>query len=109
MKEFAHTSEQRFSQLLDFYSIEWEYEPRTFVLATDGAGRVIEAFTPDFYLPGYNVYVELTMLRQKLATKKRRKVRKLQTSHPEVRVKVLNRRATLGLLAKYGKPDVSRS
>ena len=29
---FAHNSERQFAKLLDFYAIEWEYEPRTFVL-----------------------------------------------------------------------------
>lgn len=100
---FAHASEQAFSELLDFYGVAWEYEPTTFVLERDAAGRVVEAFTPDFYLPGYDVYVELTTLKQKLVTRKNRKVRKLRTRYPDVRVKLLYRQATLGLLAKYSQ------
>ncbi|MCY3787041.1 MAG: hypothetical protein OXG47_10010 [bacterium] len=100
---FAHASERAFSELLDFYGVAWEYEPTTFVLESDPQGRVLEAFTPDFYLPIYDVYVELTTLKQKLVTPKNRKIRKLRTRYPEIRVKLLHRRATLGLLAKYAQ------
>ena len=101
---FAHASELAFSELLDFYGVLWEYEPTTFVLERDSEGRVREAFTPDFYLPAYDVYVELTTLKQKLVTRKNRKCRKLRARYPDVRVKLLHRQATLGLLAKYA-PD----
>ena len=67
---FAHHSERRFAELLDFYGIEWHYEPRTFVLSEDDAGRPLEAFTPDFYLPEFDVYLELTTLRQQLVTRR---------------------------------------
>ena len=98
---FAHSSERRFSEILNFYGVAWQYEPTTFVLERDDSGRVTEAFTPDFYLPGYDVYVELTTLKQKLVTRKNRKVRKLRTCYPDVCLRILHRRATLGLLAKY--------
>lgn len=104
---FAHASERAFSQLLDFYGVSWQYEPTTFVLEQDSSGRVLEAFTPDFYLPAYDTYVELTTLKQKLVTRKNRKVRKLRTRYPNVRVKMLNRGATLGLLAKYPQEPVT--
>jgi len=103
---FAHASERAFSELLDFYGVAWEYEPTTFVLESDSAGRVMEAFTPDFYLPAYDVYVELTTLKQKLVTRKNRKIRKLRARYPEIRVKLLHRQATLGLLAKYAQEPV---
>ena len=103
---FAHASEQAFSELLDFYGVEWHYEPTTFVLERDVDGRVLEAFTPDFYLPGYDIYVELTTLKQKLVTRKNRKVRKLRMRYPDLQVKILHRHATLGLLAKYFEEPV---
>jgi hypothetical protein len=107
---FAHNSERQFAKLLDFYGIEWEYEPRTFVLARDGAGNPVEAFSPDFYLPAYDLYLEITTQRQKLVTKKNRKVRRLQELHPELQVKVLYQRDYLNLLVKYGleSPDQAR-
>jgi hypothetical protein len=100
--EFVHGSERQFAKLLDFYGIAWEYEPHTFVLGRNATGHPTEAFSPDFFLPDYNLYIEITTLRQKLVTKKNRKVRRLQEQHPEVRVKVLYQRDYLHLLVKYG-------
>lgn len=104
---FAHNSERQFAKLLDFYGIEWQYEPRTFVLSTNGQGQPANAFSPDFYLPAYDLFIEITTQRQKLVTKKNRKVRRLQELHPEVQVKILYQRDYLNLLVKYGleSPD----
>jgi hypoxanthine phosphoribosyltransferase len=99
---FAHNSERQFAKLLDFYGIEWEYEPRTFTLERDRDGRPAQAFTPDFYLPAYDLYIEITTLNQKLVTKKNRKARRLRELQPEVRIKVLYQRDYLHLLVKYG-------
>jgi hypothetical protein len=88
--------------LLDFYGIEWDYEPRTFTLETDREGRPVQAFTPDFYLPAYDLFIEITTMNQKLVTKKNRKARRLQELHPDVHVRVLYQRDYLHLLVKYG-------
>lgn len=102
---FAHHSERRFAELLDFYGIEWHYEPRTFVLREDAAGRPLEAFTPDFYLPEYDLYIELTTLRQQLVTRKNRKVRLLEQRHPEVHVKILYKGDYAALAQRFGMED----
>ncbi len=99
---FAHNSERQFAKLLDFYGINWEYEPRTFTLERDREGNPVQAFTPDFYLPAYDVYIEITTLNQKLVTKKNRKARRLRELHPEIEIKVLYQRDYLHLLVKYG-------
>jgi hypoxanthine phosphoribosyltransferase len=99
---FAHNSERQFAKLLDFYAIAWEYEPRTFTLETDRNGRPVQAFTPDFYLPAYDLYIEITTLNQNLVTKKNRKARRLVEQYPDVRVRVLYQRDYLNLLVKYG-------
>jgi hypothetical protein len=99
---FAHNSERQFAKLLDFYGIEWQYEPHTFVLDRDEDGHPTQAFSPDFFLPAYGLYIEITTLKQKLVTKKNRKVRRLLAQHPELRVKVLYQRDYLHLLVKYG-------
>jgi hypothetical protein len=99
---FAHNSERQFAKLLDFYAIEWQYEPRTFVLERDRDGNPAQAFSPDFYLPAYDVYIEITTLNQKLVTKKNRKARRVQELYPEVSVKVFYQRDYLHLLVKYG-------
>jgi hypothetical protein len=99
---FAHNSERQFAKLLDFYAIVWEYEPRTFVLEVDRDGNPQQAFTPDFYLPAYDLYIEITTLNQKLVTKKNRKARRVQELYPDVHVRVLYQRDYLHLLVKYG-------
>ncbi|HXY94454.1 MAG TPA: hypothetical protein VEP49_18395 [Acidimicrobiia bacterium] len=99
---FAHNSERQFAKLLDFYNIAWDYEPRTFVLQTDREGNPQQAFTPDFYLPSYDLYIEITTLNQKLVTKKNRKARRVQELYPHVHVRVLYQRDYLHLLVKYG-------
>ena len=99
---FAHNSERQFAKLLDFYDIAWEYEPRTFTLECDRDGDPSQAFTPDFYLPAYDLYIEITTLNQKLVTKKNRKARRLREQHPDVDVRVLYQRDYLHLLVKYG-------
>jgi hypoxanthine phosphoribosyltransferase len=98
---FAHNSERQFAKLLDFYAIGWEYEPRTFVLERDSEGNPQQAFSPDFYLPAYDLYIEITTLNQKLVTKKNRKARRLHELY-DVQVKVLYQRDYLRLLVKYG-------
>jgi len=99
---FANTAEREFARFLEFYRIPFEYESRTFPLETDAEGRVIEAFTPDFYLPDQNLYIELTTMKQSLVTRKNRKVRKLRRLHPEVNIRIFYQRDFYNLLAKYG-------
>jgi hypothetical protein len=99
---FAHESERNFAAVLDFYGISWEYEPTEFVLGWDEQGRATQAFRPDFYLPVYDLYIELTTLKQQLVTKKNGKVRRLRELHPEVNVKVLYLKDYLNLRVKFG-------
>jgi cytidylate kinase len=101
-KAFAHQSEQIFANLLDFYRIAWEYEPRSFPIQRDGAGNVTESFTPDFYLPEFDLYVELTTMKQSLVTKKNRKVRLLREMRPELNIQVFYQKDFENLIFKYG-------
>ena len=98
---FAHPSETEFAHILDFYGVQWSYEPHSFPLRWEGE-RIAEMFTPDFYLPDLDLYVELTTLRQKLVTEKNRKLRRLRELYPDVSVKLLYKRDYHRLLAKYG-------
>jgi hypothetical protein len=99
---FAHEIEAEFARLLDYYGIDWQYEPKTFVLEQDGTGNVKEAFSPDFYLPHEDLFVELTTMRPKLITKKNRKIRRLRQIHPEVNIKLFKRSDLRDLMIKYG-------
>ncbi|UCC87183.1 MAG: hypothetical protein JSV81_20400 [Anaerolineales bacterium] len=99
---FAHPSEAAFARILDFYQVAWEYEPRTFELRWDDEGNVSEAFSPDFYLPEQDLYIELTTMEQRLITKKHRKLRRLRELYPEVNIKLLNRSDFKQMMFKYG-------
>jgi len=89
---FASPAELECAKVLDYYDVPWEYEPRTFVLEQDENGRVMEAFTPDFYLPEQDLYVEITAMKQSLVTRKNRKLRKLRERYPDVKIKLFYRR-----------------
>jgi hypothetical protein len=99
---FVHPSEEIFANLLDFYRVEWEYEPRSFPIQWDKDGRVLEAFTPDFYLPEFDLYVELTTMKQSLVTKKNRKVKLLRAVYPGVNIQVFYQKDFENLIFKYG-------
>ncbi|HEX3289799.1 MAG TPA: hypothetical protein VHR46_00295 [Gaiella sp.] len=71
---FAHPVERELARVFDAHGIRWRYEPHTFVLGRNGRGQVTQAFTPDFYLPDLDFYVECTVARRPLTRVKRRKV-----------------------------------
>jgi hypoxanthine phosphoribosyltransferase len=98
---FANDVELECAKLLDYYGIPWAYEPHTFVLERDADGRVVEAFTPDFYLPEQNLYLELTVMKQSLVTRKNRKLRKLREHYPDVNAKLFYRRDIERLAQRY--------
>lgn len=100
--KFAHESERDFARLLDFYDLAWEYEPRCFPVEWGSDGRPVKFFTPDFYLPEEDLFIEITTMNQKRVTSKNRKVRRLRELYPEVRIKVLYKKDYLHLVAKYG-------
>lgn len=104
---FAHNSERQFALLLDFYGMAWEYEPRSFPIEFDKKGEPSQWFTPDFYLPDEDTFIEITTMSQKLVTKKNRKIRRLRELYSQVRCKILYQRDYLHLVAKYGleEPD----
>jgi hypoxanthine phosphoribosyltransferase len=101
---FVNEAELECAKILDFHGIGWEYEPRTFVLERGEDGRVLEALTPDFYLPDQDLYVELTVMKQSLVTRKNRKIRKLRERYPDVRIKLFYKRdfERLGRLQQLG-------
>jgi hypothetical protein len=101
-KIFAHPSEEMFANLLDFYRIAWEYEPRSFPIQYGPDGNALEAFTPDFYLPESDVYIELTTMKQAHVTRKNRKVRLLRELYPHINIQVFYQKDFENLIFKYG-------
>jgi len=101
-KIFANQSEEMFANLLDFYRIPWEYEPRSFPVQYDRDGNPVESFTPDFYLPEFDLYVELTTMKQSLVTRKNRKVRLLRELYPHINIQIFYQKDFENLIFKYG-------
>ena len=102
---FSHPSEKEFAKVLDFYGIEWLYEPTTFPLQWDEQGNILEAFSPDFYLVQQDVYIELTTLRLRLMRVKHRKFRLLRELYPEVNARLWNRNDFEFFLEHLGLAD----
>ncbi len=100
--QFAHPVERELARIFDEIGISWEYEPTTFVLERNPDGSPAEAVTPDFYLPEQDMYVECTTMRQKLTSRKNRKLRKLREQG--VLVTVLYRRDFERLRERHGFP-----
>lgn len=104
---FAHPIERELARLLDRCAVRWRYEPHTFVLARRRDGSVARAFTPDFYLPDLDYYLECTVARRSLTRVKRRKAEAALRLYG-VRVEIvyrsdlerLARRWSLGRLAR---------
>jgi hypothetical protein len=91
------------SRILDFYAVRWVYEPHTFPILWNLDGDVVESFSPDFWLPDLDCYLEMTTLRQRLVRKKNRKLRRLRELYPAVSIKLFYARDFRALMLKYGK------
>jgi len=99
---FANDSEREFAAILDFYRIRWDYEPSTFPINWDSRGNVSESFTPDFFLADFNLYIELTTMKQSLVTRKNRKVRLFKRHYPDKPIRIFYGKDYRALITKYG-------
>jgi len=77
--------------------------PISWIITTDGSVRV--AFTPDFYLPEQDLFVELTTMRPKLVTKKNRKIRQMHELYPEINIQLWKRSDLRALMLRFGLDD----
>lgn len=101
---FAHPAEAEIARLLDIYGVRWQYEPITFSLRTSNTGQPLQSFTPDFYLPDHDLFIEMTTMRQSLVTRKNRKFRLLRELYPELNVKLLYRKDVEHILERLTRP-----
>lgn len=101
-ERFANISEEIFAALLTLYGVAWTYEPLEFPLAWNERGEPTRAFRPDFYLPATHTFIELTVLEQRLVTKKNRKVREFRALYPEIAIQVVYRGDFLALARRHG-------
>jgi hypoxanthine phosphoribosyltransferase len=101
LDSFAHPSEQLFSKLLTLYGHPWIYEPLEFPLEWNEHGVPVKGFRPDFFLTEQKLFIELTVLEQRLVTKKNRKVRRFRVLYPEIPLLVVYQRDFHQLLAHH--------
>jgi len=97
--KFAHEAEEQFATILNFYKLEWLYEPTMFVIRRNEDGDVVRGFTPDFYIPEYDTYVEITVMQK--VSKKRRKINNTLEKYPNLNIILINRQDMADLLMKY--------
>lgn len=99
---FKHQSEEEFAKILDMYNIGWEYEPRTFPIEWDAEGNITKAFSPDFYLPNFDTYIEITTMEQKYVSEKKKKVRRLKELYPGTNINIVFKDDFYSLLKRFG-------
>lgn len=99
---FKHQSEEEFAKILDMHGMEWEYEPRTFPIKWDAEGNVIQAFSPDFYLPRFDTYIELTTMDQRYVAQKKKKVQLLRKLYPGTNINIVFKKDFNTLIKRFG-------
>jgi len=99
---FKHPSEEEFAKILDMHHIEWEYEPRTFPVKWDAEGHITQAFAPDFYLPRFNTYIELTTMDQRYVATKKKKVQMLRKLYPGININIVFKNDFQSLVKRFG-------
>ncbi|SFN40312.1 cytidylate kinase family protein [Proteiniclasticum ruminis] len=100
---FKNTSEEEFAKVLDLYDFEWDYEPRTFPLEWDIEGNITKAFSPDFYLPKFDTYIELTVMNQKYTQDKKKKLSLMKKLYPKINVSIVYKNDFHNLLERFAK------
>lgn len=92
--------EVAYAEYLDRQGIEWQYEPRWFNI---GGGEWCGAtYTPDFYLPASDEYIEI---KGRMTEENMRKLKRFSERCPEIKLKVLQRAelTAMGLLDKHNR------
>lgn len=85
--------EANYARMLNYLGVVWEYEPKTFDLGTQN-------YTPDFYLPATEEYVEIKNFLWKYSKVRDEKFRKL---YPSIKLKMILKEDYLELQEKYAK------
>lgn len=88
-EKFAHESERDWARQFDKHNISWQYEPFLLPLTWSPKGKILSAFCPDFYLHEYGLFVEVTVMKQPLTTRKRGKVKRAMATYPGMRIKLM--------------------
>jgi hypothetical protein len=86
--DFANECEHEFARALEVQQILWRYKPRTFAVEWDDEGNFVDSFTPAFYLPGHDRYLELTAPDSPVS-RTARKVRLLRQNYVSVKIDLI--------------------
>lgn len=100
---FKNQSEEEFAKVLDMYNLEWDYEPRTFPLKWDSDGNITQAFSPDFYLPRFDTYIELTIMNQKYTSTKKKKMELLKKLYPGTNISIVYKNDYHNLIRRFAE------
>lgn len=107
--EFVHESEKDFAEILDMYNIKWDYEPTEFPLEWDAEGNIALGFRPDFYLPEFDTYIEITTMKQKYVTEKNKKIKLIEKLYPDINVNIVYKKDYHKLLKRFGINDIENN
>lgn len=83
--------EANFARLMNFLNIKWEYAPKIFDLGT-------QKYTPDFYLPEVNIFIEVKNFMWKYSEIRDKKFRRL---YPNIKLQLLLKEDYLKLQNTY--------
>lgn len=100
---FKNESEEEFAKVLDMYNLQWDYEPRTFPLQWDSEGNITQAFSPDFYLPRFDTYIELTIMNQKYTSTKKKKMALLKKLYPGTNISIVYKNDYHHLIRRFAE------
>lgn len=81
---FRSRMEANFAAYLDYRGIRWEYEKTVFPFAVK---RGVKTFTPDFYLPDEDRYIETKGWMDK---RSEIQIKRMGVHHPKVKLEVVD-------------------
>jgi len=85
--------EANFARLLNQWDIKWIHQPKTFDLKT-------QTYTPDFYLPNFNIYIEIKNFLGEYSKTRDQKFRKL---YPNISLMLLLKEDYLKMEKNYSQ------
>lgn len=97
-KFFRSRMEANYARYLTFMGVKWEYEPKTFWFT--GIKRGCMSYTPDFYLPVEDRFLETKGWMDK---KSKTKMKRMKKYHPNVRVDIVDWKAFKAVEKALGK------
>jgi len=93
---FRSCWEANVARILDFNNIRWEYEVKTFIF--EAVKRGTRSYTPDFYLPDDDRYIEV---KGWWDAKSKTKHARMQKYFPEVQIEIIDAERYKGMAATY--------